>query len=272
MGAKVADTKVARPGTRFKFVLLCSTAGTGAGVGGAGGDEREGDGGGGAKTVAGCGNSGADVTLLSACDVVKPAVAGWGVRGPPCCAAASVLGGGELEVVGEVVAEGLVALQTLFWGVETFPGAGAGAVFRALTREGGVLPPAGGGAGLERWAVPDFLPLNGAGGLLGALGAVVVVVLLEAEAVFGDDAFVLVGGARGASGFAFRGELGLFPTPTAAALLVAVGVAVVVIVAVAAAVGGGASSTSGLTTTRDVTGVTKWYRSERLVALSTRSL
>lgn len=274
MGAKVADTKVARPGASSKFVLLGSVAGTGAEVGEAGGEGRDGEDGGGAAMISGRGNSGAAVTLLSTCDaVVKPTVPSCGLRGLPYWAPVPLLGelsGGEVGVVGKMVGEGVVVLHTLFWEVETFAGAGAAAVFRALIREVGLLPLAGGGAVLECWVVPGFLPLSGAGGLLTELG-LEVVVLLEGEAAgFGVDAFGLVGGALG-SGFPL--ELGLLPTAAAAgSLLVAVLVAVVVIVAVAAVVGEGTSSSSGLTTTKEVTGVTKLYLRERLVALSTSSL
>lgn len=275
MGAKVADTKVARPGATSRFVLLGSVAGTGAGVGEAGGDGRDGDDGGGATMISGRGNSGAAVALLSTCDaVVHPAVPSCGLPGLPCWAPGPVLGevsGGEADVGVKMVGVGVVVLHTLFWGVETFPGAGAAAVFRELIREVGILPPAGGGAVSECWVVPGFLPLNGAGGLLTELGLEVVVLLDGETAVFGTDAFGLVGGACG-SGFPFDGELGLLPTAAADALRVAVLVAVVVMVAAAAVVGGWTSSTSGLTTTREVTGVTKLYLRERLVALSTSSL
>lgn len=275
MGAKVADTKVARPGASSKFVLLGSVAGTGAGVGEVGGEGRDGEDGGGATMISGRGNSGAAVTLLSTCDaVVKPTVPSCGVRGFPYWAPVPILGelsGGEVGVVGKMVGEGVVVLHTLFWEVETFAGAGAAAVFRALIREVGLLPPAGGGAVLECWVVPGFLTLSGAGGLLTELGLEVVVLLKGETAVFGVEAFGLVGGALG-SGFPL--ELGLLPTAAAAAgpLLVAVLVAVVVIVAVAVVVGEGTSSSSGLTTTKEVTGVTKLYLRERLVALSTSSL
>lgn len=271
MGAKVADTKVARPGA--KFVLLGSMAETGAKVGEAGGDGRDGEDGGGATMIPGPGNSGAAVTLMSTCDaVVSPTVASCGVRGLPCWVPGPVLGelsAGEVDVLVKMLSGGVAVFHTLLWEVETFPGAGAAAVFRGLIREVGILPLAGGSAVLECWVVPGFLPLKGAGGLSTELGLEVVVLLEGETAIFGANAFGLVGGALGL-GFPFDGELGLFPA--AAALLVAVLVAVVVTVAAAVVVGEWASSTSGLTTTKEVTGVTKLYLRERLVALSTSSL
>lgn len=253
MGAKVADTKVARPGATAKSVLLGSTAGTGAGVGEGGGDGRDGKDVGGAAMISGPGNSGAAVTLVCG-----------GVRGLPYWAPGPVL----VKMVGEGVV-------VWFWEVETFPGAGAAAVFRGLIREVGILPPAGGGAVLECWVVLGCLPLNGAVGLLPELGLEVVFLLDGERAVCGVDAFGLVGGGLG-WGFPFDGGLGLFPTAAAAAAadagLVAVLVAVVVIVPAAVVVGEWTSSTSGLTTTKDVTGVTKLYVRERFVALSTSSL
>lgn len=64
--------------------------------------------------------------------------------------------------------------------------------------------------------------------------------------------------------------------PAADALVAEVVVAVVLVVAALfgrAVMGvGAASSASGLTTTKEVTGVTKLYLRERLVALSVRSL
>lgn len=244
MGAKVADTKEATPGANSKCVSLCCVAGTGAGVG------RVGDGGsaggdGGATTISGCGSSGADVMPLATCDAaVDPTGPSCGVRGRPYWVAVSVLGEvsvGEVKGAVKMVGEGGV----VFKAVESIPGAGADAVFGELIREVGILPPAGGAAVLECWVVPGFLPLNGAGGLLTELGLEVVVVLLEGEtAVFGVDAFVLVGGARGGSGFPLGGEPGFFPTPSADALMVAVVVAVVVIVAAAAAVVAQSTSSS----------------------------
>lgn len=245
MGAKVAATKVATTGAGSRCVSLCSVAGSGAGVGGVGGDGSAGEDGRGANTISGSGNSGVDVTLLSTCGaVVCPSC---GVRGLPCWAGVSVLAEQRgVEVAVTMVGEGVVVFKAEFWGVEAFPGAGADAVFRELIREVGILPPAGGGAGLECWVAPGFLPLNGAGGLFTELGLEVVVVLLEGKtAVFGVGAFVLVGGARGGSGFPLEGELGFFPTPTAGALVVAVAVAVVVTVAAAVAVAASTSSNSG---------------------------
>lgn len=241
-------------------------AGTGAGVGEAGGDGRDGEDGGGAPMTP---NPGAAVTLVWTCDaVVSPAVASCGVRGLPYGAPGPVLGelsGAEVDVLGE----GVVVFHTWFWEVEAFPGAGGAAVF---IREVGILPPAGGGAVLECWVAPGFLPLNGAGGLLPELGLGVVVVLEGETAVFGADAFGLGGGGGGLGrAFPLDAELGLRPA-AADALLVAVLVAVVVIVAVAVVAGERTSSTSGLTTTSDVTGVTKLYLRERLEALSSRSL
>lgn len=117
--------------------------------------------------------------------------------------------------------------------------------------------------------LPGFLPLNGAGELLTEPGLEVVVLLESETAVFGNDTFSFNGSALG-SRFPF---LGLFPAAAAAnALLVTVLVAVVVILAAAVVVGEWTLSTSGLTTTKEVTGVTKLYLRERLVALSTSSL
>ncbi len=77
-------------------------------------------------------------------------------------------------------------------------------------------------------------------------------------------------------GLGLEGELGFFAAPAGDTLVVAVVVAVVVIVAVTvgfAVVGvGAASSASGLTTTKEVTGVTKLYLRDRLVALSASNL
>lgn len=77
-------------------------------------------------------------------------------------------------------------------------------------------------------------------------------------------------------GLGLEGELDFFLAPAADILVVAVVVAVVVIVAATvgfAVVGvGAASSASGVTTTKEVTGVTKLYLRDRLVALSARSL
>lgn len=245
MGAKVTDTKEATPGADSECVSLCSVAGSGAGVGrvagsGAGvgrvGEDGSAGGDGGAATLSGCGSPGADVMLWAACGAaVDPTGPGCGVRGRPYWVTVSVLAElSEGEVTGAVKMVG--EEEVVFKAAESFPGAGAEAGFRGLTREVGILPPAGGGAVLECWVAPGFLPLNGAGGLLTELGLEVVVVLLDGEAaVFGVDAFVLVGGARGGSGFPLGGEPGFFPTPTADVLVVAVVVAVVVIVAAAAA-------------------------------------
>lgn len=244
MGAKVAATKVATPGAGSKCVSLCSVAGSGAGVGGVGGDGSAGEDGGGANTISSSGDSGVDVTLLSTCGaVVCP---NCRVRGLPCWAGAVLAEQSGVDVAVTMVGEGVVVFKAEFWGVEAFPGAGADAVFRELIREVGILPPAGGGAGLECWVAPSFLPLSRAGGLFTELGLDVVVVLLEGKtAVFGVGAFVLVGAARGGSGFPLEGELGFFPTPTAGALVVAVAVAVVVTVAAAVAVAASTSSNSG---------------------------
>lgn len=77
-------------------------------------------------------------------------------------------------------------------------------------------------------------------------------------------------------GLGLDGELGFFAAPATDTLVVAVVVVVVVIVVAVvglAMVGvGAASSASGLTTTKEVTGVTKLYLRERLVALSASSL
>lgn len=133
MGAKVTDSNVARPGATSKLVLLGSMAGTGGGVAEAGAGGRDGEDGGAASMISGCANSGADVTLLSTCDaVVNPTVASR-VRGLPYWAPGPVLGelsGGEVAVLVKMVGEGVVVFHTLFWEVETFPGAGAAAVFR----------------------------------------------------------------------------------------------------------------------------------------------
>lgn len=129
MGAKVADTNVARPGATSEFVLLGCTAGTGAGVGEAGGEGRDGADGGGATMISG--KSGAAVTLLSPCDaVVKPTVPSCGVRGLPYWAPGPVLGelsGGEVDWM---VFGGVVVFRALFWEAETLPGAGAAAGLR----------------------------------------------------------------------------------------------------------------------------------------------
>lgn len=244
MGAKVADTKVAAPGANSKSVSLCSVAGTGAGVGRVGDDGSAG-GDGGATTISVCGSSGADVMLLATCDAaVDPTGPSCGVRGRPYWVRVSVLGElsvGEVKGAVNMVGEG----EVVFTAVESIPGAGADAVFTELIREVGILPPAGRGAVLECWVVPGFLPLNGAGGLLTELGLEVVVVRVEGEpAVFGVDDFVLVGSARGGSGFPLGGELGFFSKPTADALVVAVVVAVVVIVAAAAVVVAESTSSS----------------------------
>lgn len=66
--------------------------------------------------------------------------------------------------------------------METFPGAGGAAVFRALSREVGILPAGGGEAVLDSfWEGVGFLPENGAGAVLTELGLEVVVVFLDGE-------------------------------------------------------------------------------------------
>lgn len=78
-------------------------------------------------------------------------VMGCGVRGLPEWGSGTVLtelSGGVVLVVSVnvgMVVEGVVVFKVLVWGMETFPGAGGDAVFRALIREVGILPPAGGG-------------------------------------------------------------------------------------------------------------------------------
>lgn len=76
-------------------------------------------------------------------------VMGCGVRGLPEWGSGTVLtelsGGVVLVVNVGMVVEGVVVFKVLVWGMETFPGAGGDAVFRALIREVGILPPAGGG-------------------------------------------------------------------------------------------------------------------------------
>ncbi len=77
----------------------------------------------------------ATVTLTGGRAVLT--VLGCGVRGLPGRSAGSVLtelGGGVVLVVNVnivVVVEGVVVFEALGWGVETFPGAGGDAVFRA---------------------------------------------------------------------------------------------------------------------------------------------
>lgn len=77
-------------------------------------------------------------------------------------------------------------------------------------------------------------------------------------------------------GLGLEGELSFFAAPAADILAVVVAVTVVVIVAAVVGFGvvgeGDVSSASGLTTTKEVTGVTKLYLRERLVALSASNL
>lgn len=172
--------------------------------------------------------------------------------------------------------------------METFPGAGGDAVFSMLSTEVDIFPAGGGEAVLESfWEGVGFLPENGAGAVLTEPGLEVVVVFLVSKIpVFaggvGVEIFLacgVFGGGWGGSGFVLfglglEGELGFFAAPDT--LMVAVVVAVVVMVAamVGFAVGGvcAASSASGLTTTKEVTGVTKLYLRDRLVALSVSNL
>jgi len=138
-----------------------------------------------------------------------------------------------------VVVEGVVVFKAL---VDTFPGAGGGAVFKAFSREVGIFPTGGGVEAVldSLWKGVGFLPENGAGAVLTELGLVVVEVFLD-SAVFavevGDDTFlVCFGGGWGGSGLFFSDlgievELAFFAGPAADVLAAAVVIAVVAIVA-----------------------------------------
>lgn len=155
------------------------------------------------------------------------------------------------------------------WEVETFPGAGA--VFRALSTEVDIFPGGEGETVLDRfWEGVGFLPEIGAGAVLVKLGLVVVVILLETLAVEG---IIFLGCTKGGLGGPGCILLTLLALKVFDIFVVVEVVAVVVIVA--AVVGLAvvvASSASGLTTTKEVTGVTKLYFRERLVALSANNL
>lgn len=228
------------------------------------------------------------VTLTAGRTVL--AVLGCGVSCLPGKGEGSVLTELSGGVVVNVSTEGLVVFMALGGRVDTFPGAGGGAVFRALRRDMAIFPAGGGEAVLESfWEGVGFLPERGAGAVLMELGLEVVVVFFDGETpVFavevGDECFLvcgIFGGGCGGLGFVLlglglEGVLGFFAAPAADILLVAVVVAVVVVVAAVvgfAVVGlGAASSASGLTTTKEVTGVTKLYLRERFVALSANNL
>lgn len=154
------------------------------------------------------------------------------------------LSGGEILVVnvsiGVVV--GVFVFLALGRGVETFPGAGGGAVFRILSREVGIFPAGGGGGDVFRSLGEgvSFLAENGAGAVF--IGLEVVAAFLDDVTTDVLGGFGVFGGGLGRPGFNFLclglgGELAFFATPAADILVVAVVVAVVVIVA--AVVGSG---------------------------------
>lgn len=155
------------------------------------------------------------------------------------------LSGGERLVVnvsiGVVV--GVFGFLALGRGVETFPGAGGGAVFKIFSREVGIFP-AGGGGDVFRplWEGVSFLAENGAGAVFIELGLEVVAAFLDDVTTDVLGGFRVFGGDLGRPGFNFLclrlgGEPDFFATPAADILVVAVVVAVVVIVA--AVVGSG---------------------------------
>lgn len=119
-----------------------------------------------------------------------------------------------------------------------------------------------------------FLPRIPAGVVFVKPGLAVVVVFLETLAVGGVVFLSAVEGGLGGSGFVLFGLMGLegfgvFVVAVAVAVVVTLAAAVAVVVVGLCVV---VSSASGLTTTKEVTGVTKLYLSERLVALSASNL
>lgn len=155
------------------------------------------------------------------------------------------LSGGERLVnvsIGVVV--GVFGFLALGRGVETFPGAGGGAVFKIFSREVGILPAGGGGGDVFRplWEGVSFLAENGAGAVFIELGLEVVAAFLDDVTTDVLGGFRVFGGDLDRPGFNFLclglgGEPDFFATPAADILVVAVVVAVVVIVA--AVVGSG---------------------------------
>lgn len=239
-------------------------------------------------------------------------VLGCGVTGLPARGPGSALtevrGDAVLVVdVGDaadvLAVEGGITFTVLGCGVESFPGAGGAAVLRELSRDVEILPAGGTEAVLESfWEGVGFLPMNGAGAALMVLGLeVIVVFLVNGEtmvfAVEGGDGFFLglgvfvewPGGGWGVaglgdpgsgfvlSGLGLDGNLGFFADDILAAVIGVVGVVAVVVCFAVVVVGvvvavGAASSASGFTTTKEVTGVTKLYFRERLVAFSASNL
>lgn len=154
------------------------------------------------------------------------------------------LSGGERLVVnvsiGVVV--GVFGFLALGRGVETFPGAGGGAVFKIFSREVGIFPAGGGDVFRPLWEGVSFLAENGAGAVFIELGLEVVAAFLDDVTTDVLGGFRVFGGDLGRPGFNFLclrlgGEPDFFATPAADILVVAVVVAVVVIVA--AVVGSG---------------------------------
>lgn len=144
--------------------------------------------------------------------------------------------------IGVVV--GVFVFLALGRGVETFPGAGGGAVFRILSREVGIFPAGGEGGDVFRslWEGVSFLAENGAGAVFIELGLEVVAAFLDDVTTDVLGGFRVFGGDLGRPGFNFLclglgGEPAFFATPAPDVLVVAVVVAVVVIVA--AVVGSG---------------------------------
>lgn len=106
-----------------------------------------------------------------------------------------------------LVVVGVVGFTVLFFREEILPGAGGAAVLRALTRDVGIFPPAGGAGGMEEpvlesgWEGVDFFPEIGTGAVLTeGFGLGVVVVLRESKTLdFGVEVFFFDGGCGGFS-------------------------------------------------------------------------
>lgn len=109
-------------------------------------------------------------------------VLGCGLRGFPGGGAGLLLTVVDGSTVLVVNGEEVVVFMAPAWGVETFPGAGGDAVFRALSTEVEIFPAGGGEAVLDSFCEGvGFLPESRAGAVLTELGLKVVVVLLDGE-------------------------------------------------------------------------------------------
>lgn len=204
MGIKVAATNVAILGSVSKLVSLLSAVGVGeVGTGGRSVTPL---------LISGSGASGGDVLCsislpsggvgLSELGCGVKAISGWTV-GSVLCGMEEVL----LSVVCvgiPLVVVGVVGFKVLFLKEEILPGAGGDAVLRALTRDVGIFPPGGGGAGGREepgWVGLDFFPEIGTGAVLTeGLGLGVVVVLRESKTLdFGVEVLLFDGGCGGFS-------------------------------------------------------------------------